>query len=110
MSRLTASRPRRASISIAAAATTEIVPALANHRIVVLNLAVSIASGNTVVWKSATTALSGAIGPSGYSIGDNEAGVLETAVGQALNITTIAAGVVAGHLTYVYMPTIPDAT
>ena len=95
--------PKRVSISISTATTTAIVAAVAGKRIVVLNLVLYVASGQTVVWKSGTTVLSGPIGAS-YTAGDAYDGLIETVAGEALNLTTTAAAVVAGHLTYVLIP------
>ena len=95
--------PRRASVDISTATTTAVVAAVAGKRIVVTNLVLSFASGQTGVWKSGSTVLSGPFAES-YSTGDNELGILETAIGEALNLTTSAAVAVAGHLTYVLLP------
>jgi hypothetical protein len=97
------SRPYRAVIDEATAATHEIVAAVALKRIVVVNLVVTLASGQTLVWKSATTVLSGAI-DSSYTAGDTHAGLFETEPGEALNFTLSAASAVDGHLTYVLLP------
>jgi len=95
--------PRRGSINVATATTTAVVAAVAGFRIVVTNLVLSQASGQTCIWKSGSTILSGPIVES-YSTGDNELGILETAIGEALNLTTSAAVQVSGHLTYILMP------
>ena len=95
--------PKRAVIDISTATTTAIVAAVSGKRIVVVNLVIYVGSGQTIVWKSGTTALSGPIGAS-YTAGDAYDGLIETVAGEALNLTTTAAAVVAGHLTYVLIP------
>jgi hypothetical protein len=96
-------RPHRVAINVATATTTAVVAAVAGYRIVVTNLVLSIASGQTCVWKDGTTVISGPVAES-YATGDNELGILETSTGAVLNLTTSAAVQVSGHLTYVLMP------
>lgn len=102
MSLTRSARPQRASVSIATATTTAVVAAQTGKRIVLVNVVLTVASGQTIVWKSGTTVLSGAI-ESGYTAGDSNAGLLETAPGEALNITTTSTGAVRGHITYVVL-------
>lgn len=100
MSLVRKSAPYRAVISENTAATLPIVAAVAGKRIVVINLILSVTSGNTVVWKSGTTAISGAIAES-YTAGDSHAGILQTSKGEALQFTLSSTDPVTGHLTYV---------
>lgn len=93
-------RPQRVSIDISSATTTAIVAAVAGKHIVVLNVVITVASGQTIVWKRGTTALSGAIAES-YTAGDAHAGLFETGPDEALNLTTTSVDQVSGHLTYV---------
>lgn len=93
-----------AVVSKAAIADNEIVAAVSGKKIRVLSYTLNAAGGaNTCTWKSATTALSGAM-----DIGDNVsvsadcgAGLMETAAGEALNLALTAATLVAGHITYI---------
>jgi hypothetical protein len=94
---------KRAVVSISTATDTTVVSGVEGKRIVVVNMVLYIASGQTVVWKSDSTALSGPIGAS-YTAGDAYDGLIETLLGGDLVITTTAAAVVAGHITYVLMP------
>ncbi len=96
------SRPYRAAIDEGATGDQIIVAAVALKHIVVINLAVTVASGQTIIWKSGTTALSGAIDAS-YTAGDSYAGLLETAVGEDLVLALSAASAVDGHLSYVLL-------
>jgi len=94
------SRPNRVSIDISSITTTEIVAAVAGKHIVVLNVVITVASGQTIVWKRGTTVISGPV-PESYTAGDAHAGLLETGPAEALNLTTTSTGQVSGHLTYV---------
>lgn len=94
--------PLRASISENTIANNEIVGAVANKRIVVLNVVITVQSGQTMQWKSGTTAISGAM-DSSYTAGDAHAGLLVTAIGEALNLDMTAATLIAGHLTYILL-------
>lgn len=93
----------RAAISENTTGDKTIVAAVAGKRIVVTNLVLTVATGNTVTWKSAAAAISGAISES-YTTGDNELGILETLVGEALVLNLATTDLVSGHLTYVLMP------
>ncbi len=97
------SRPYRAVIDEVTTGDKTIVTGVATKRIVVVNLVMTVASGQTVIWKSGTTALSGAI-DSSYTAGDAHAGLLETLQGEALILNLSAASAVDGHLTYVLLP------
>ena len=93
-----------ASYSNASAADNEVVAADATKKIRVLSYTINAAGGaNTVTWKSATTALSGAM-----DIVDNASlhaacvhGLFETVANEALNLAQSAATLGAGHVTYV---------
>jgi len=93
----------RANFDEITAATHVIVAAVANKRIMVTNLVCIVGSGQTVIWQSGSTAISGEI-PESYTTGDNDLGILETAPGEALSIVASAAVQVTGHLTYVLLP------
>ena len=99
---ISSSRPYRAVIDESTTGDKTIVAAVALKHIVVVNVVVTLVSGQTVIWKSGTTALSGAI-DSGYTAGDAYSGLLETAVGEALILNLSAASAVDGHLTYVLL-------
>lgn len=97
------SRPYRALINESTAATNEIVAAVTDKKIVVLNLVLTVASGNTVTWKSGTTNISGPLAES-YTAGDAHAGLFETVAGAPLNLLCATTDQVSGHLTYVLLP------
>ena len=106
MTLLNQSRPYRAVINVDGVGDDIIVAAVALKHIVVVNLVVTIESGQTLIWKSgatALTALSGVIDAS-YTAGDSHAGLFETAEGEELMTTISSAGDVDGHLTYVLLP------
>lgn len=98
--------PVFASVSVSAATDNAIVAAAgASNKIRVLAYTLVASGGaNTVTWKSATTAKTGAM-----DIPDNQAlvgafcpvGLFETAANEALNLTLSGATLVAGHITYV---------
>ena len=96
------SRPYRAVIDESTSGEKTIVAAVTDKHIVVLNVVIHLASGQTVIWKSGTTALSGAM-PDSYTGGDSTSGLIETAVGEALILSLSAASAVDGHLTYVLL-------
>lgn len=96
---------KRASIDISTATTTALVAAPgADKAIVVTNVVLTIASGQTVVWQSGSTALCGAIPSPGYVAGDGDNGILQCESNEALNLVTSAAAQVSGHITYVIVP------
>lgn len=83
-----------------ASGTGEIVAAQAGTRIIVMNYTVTVASTVTLTWKSASTALSGAMTVTvGLSPLASES-LMATASGEALNLTLGSAVQVSGHLTY----------
>ena len=97
------SKPYRAVINEATAASNEIVAAVSGKRIVVTNVVLAVASGGTVTWQSGSTAISGPISAS-YTAGDAYGGLFETAIGEALNLLGATADQISGHLTYVLLP------
>jgi len=96
------SRPYRVAVDIDTATTTALVAAVANKQIVVVNIALTVASGQTIQWQSGSTAISGPMG-AGYTAGDAWSGLMETVAGEALNLVTTSTGQVAGHITYVLL-------
>jgi len=98
MSFLGSSRPYRAVISTATSGDQTIVAAVSGKRIVVLNYLMTV-STNTVTWKSGSTAISGAMDES-HSVRDPDAGLIETALGEALVLNLGSAVQVSGFLTY----------
>lgn len=104
MSGTTALTPKFAVISESTLANNEIVAAVADKKIRVLAYTL-IANGDlTVTWKSAATALSGAMPLTQYSGLTPpycKLGHFETATGEALNLDMSAAVQVSGHLVYV---------
>ena len=93
----------RELFDVSTATTTEVVAAVAGKRIVVTHLVISLASTQTVIWRSGSTDITGEIIES-YVAADNELGIMETSVGEALNLVTSAAVDSNGHLTYVLLP------
>ena len=93
-----------ASFSNASAADNEVVAANATKKIRVLSYTINAAGGaQTITWKTATTALSGAM-----DVVDNGTihaaclhGLMETVANEALNLANSAATLTAGHITYV---------
>ncbi len=93
-----------ASYSDSDIADNVVVAADATHKIRVLSYTLNAAGGaQTVTWKTAATALSGAM-----DIVDNSFihascfhGLFETVANEALNLAQTAATLTAGHITYV---------
>lgn len=93
-----------AVVSEASIADNEVVAAVATKKIRVLSYVLNAAGGlNTATWKTAATALSGAM-----DLADNSSlsasaqfGLFETVAGEALNLALTAATLVAGHVSYV---------
>ena len=82
----------------------EIVAAVTGKRIVVTSFWFKCSAANTLTWKSATTAISGAAAweQSGGMIAPfNIGGYFWTIAGQALNLNLSAAQQVSGSLTYI---------
>jgi hypothetical protein len=99
-----------AAISAASSGSNEIVAAVAGKRIKVLAYTVISAGSVSMTWRSASTAISGAMplaanggaAPSGGSVSPlGNMPLLQTEVGEALNINLSSAVGVYGHLTYV---------
>jgi hypothetical protein len=96
--------PQYALISESTAATNDLVAAVTGKKIRVLSYVLNAAGGaNTITFKSASTAISGAmdVGDNVSLVADCASGLFETAKGEALNLTQSGATLVAGHLTYV---------
>lgn len=93
----------REPFDVSTATTTEIVAAVASKRIVVISVLISLGSGQTIIWRSGSNAITGDIAES-YTMGDNEVGIMETDKNEALNLVTSAAAAANGHLTYVLLP------
>lgn len=92
-----------AVISAAASGANEIVGAVAGKRIVVLSYTLIPAGDVTATWKSDSTAISGAMSRTTASVltASHSAGVLQTAVGEALVLTLGGAVQTSGHVTYI---------
>jgi len=99
MSFVASSRPYRARIDQSTAGDRTIVAAVADKSIVVFNLVLTVASGNTVIWKSGSTVISGPVSES-YTAGDSRVGILETGKGEALVLNLGTIDQVSGYLTY----------
>jgi len=94
----------RAVIAETTAASNEIVAAVTDKEIVVINYALVVAGGAAIIWKSDTTAISGTMtfdANGGISCPDSGAGWFKTARGEALNLDCDSAVVQGGHLTYI---------
>lgn len=101
-----------AVISAATAADQTIVPAVAGKKIAVLGYVVvnGVATGQTITWKSGSTAISGAM-PLPQSVGGGlsvpaghpQVGYFTTAESAALVLTMSAATQVSGHVAYKYV-------
>ncbi len=93
-----------AAVSVSAITDNEVVAAVTGKKIRVLSYVLNGAGGlNTATWKTAATALAGAM-----DIADNTSfsanstvGLFETVAAEALNLALTAATLVAGHITYV---------
>jgi hypothetical protein len=91
----------QAVVAVAADATGAIVAANATHKIRVIQYTIIGHGAGSFEWKSATTAKSGAmdyVAASGASPYCPE-GLIETAVNEALNLTTVT-GAANGHISY----------
>ena len=92
-----------AKITAASAADNEIVAAVAGKAIIVWNYTLISTSANTLTWKSATTAITGAMAVAangGISTPDSNRGLFITTAGEALNLAFSGATQVSGHITY----------
>jgi len=96
---------RRAVINFSGAETSEIVAAVAGQKISVVNVALTVGGETNLTWKSGATAISGAMDFGGtneprgmtHGLGDYP---LQTAAGEALNLTSSLAVQVSGYITY----------
>lgn len=94
---------KTAAFSQNTAATHEVVAAVTGKRIIVTGYELTAGGTNTVVWKSASTALSGASDVvSGTRLAQplTDGFYLATAKGEALNITLSGAQKLAGYVNY----------
>lgn len=94
-----------AKVDMSTATTTAIVAATTGKKIKVVSYTLVGGGATNVTWKSATTALTGAIpliASTVVAVGGQQDGghVLETAAGEALNLTNSAAVQVSGHVSY----------
>ncbi len=96
--------PKQAVISVASATDNEIVAAVANKRICVVDWNCMAAGTTTITWKSGATAISGGyplVANVGISVNHSVPDFsLKTSMGQALNLALSAAEQVSGYLTY----------
>ncbi|KKK54395.1 hypothetical protein LCGC14_3085180 [marine sediment metagenome] len=93
-----------ASFSNATQADNEVVAADGTKKIRVLSYTINAAGGaQTITWKSATTALSGAmdLADNGFIHASCIHGLFATVANQALNLANSAATLTTGHITYV---------
>jgi hypothetical protein len=84
------------------AETGEVAPAVAGRQIMVVSYVFVADAATTVTFKSATTAISGAMtldANGGVAVSESSDGLMWTEPGEALNITN-SAGNINGHLTY----------
>ena len=96
---------RRAKIKFSGAETSDIVAAVAGQKISVCNIALTVGGETDLTWKSAATAISGAMALGGtneprgmtHGLGDYP---LQTTAGEALNLTSGTAVQVSGYITY----------
>lgn len=98
----------RAVIDVNDALDNEIVPAQALKQIIVLNYAFVVEDDVRTTWKSATTAISGAmrfLPGAGIAVTDSSAriGLIETEINEALNLHLDAPVQVSGHLSYILL-------
>lgn len=97
-----------AKVDTAAAGATAIVAAVSGYKIVVHQYTLVAAGSVTAKWQSASTDLTGAmsLAGAGYGVavaggsGENPAPLVQTAVGEALNLNLGGAVQVSGHITY----------
>lgn len=97
---------KRVAINKATAATHELVAAVAGYKIKIVNLFIVSANDVAVTFKSATTALTGAMTVAKESNLSLQSGypnyhLLETAAGEAFNMTLGGAVQVSGALAYI---------
>ena len=91
------------SININTATTTELKAAVAGHTYTVITVSLTIAAGNNLTWKSASSAISGPMDfgqagePHGWQASLWPCG-LKCVAGEALNLTTSTTGQVSGFI------------
>lgn len=88
---------------VASTGTTELVAAVAGLRIRVITYTVVTDTGIGISFKSGSTLISGVMtlaANNGISA-EHDVGLLETAPGEAFNLTQTAAATVGGHLAYI---------
>lgn len=91
-----------AVINESTAASNEIVAAVANKRIRVVNVVLVCSAANVVTWQSAATAISGPMSfaaNGGYAL-ESDTALFETVAGEALNLLSGSAVQVSGHILY----------
>lgn len=96
---------RTAVIDESATGDQEIVALVAEKQIVVLSVALRCAAAVALTWKSDANPLSGAMNfgiADGYAL-SHDRGVMETNVGEALNLNLGGNVQVSGHLTYMVL-------
>lgn len=93
----------RKKIAASSSGANEIVPAVPGKKIVVINFHFLTNSAVTVEWKSGTTSLTGAHSYAANlgSCPNSPYGLIETAAGEALNMTLGGAVGVNGFLSYI---------
>lgn len=93
-----------ATVNTAASGDTAIVAANASNKVKVVSYVLVATGAVGVKWRSAANDRSGAmaLGANGVvsAIGSDDAHLLETAVGEALNLNLSAAVQVSGHISY----------
>lgn len=97
---------KRAVINVATITTHTIVAAVPGKKIIVLGYMLRGANAQTVQWRSGpTTPLMGVVTLTTSDLAladrDNDNGVMETAVGEALSLVLTAATQVSGNVTYI---------
>jgi hypothetical protein len=92
-----------AKIEVAASGDTTIVPAVAGSRIRVIGYHLNSTDAKTLQWKSGSTTITGIMGfaANGSASASSDAGLFETAKGQALVLNAGAAGATGGALSYI---------
>lgn len=92
-----------AVVDVATAGDNTIVSAVAGKKIRVLNYVLVSSAANTVIWKSATTNISGGmqLAANGGISAESQFGLFETNAGEALILNLSAANSVDGHIAYV---------
>ena len=98
-------------VDLSAGVASQLVAALASNQVIVTGVSLTLSSSTTLQFLSATTALTGTMSLTAFSQDSNLAGgvgvgtfnsVLETNVGEALNIKSPGTPHVAGWIDYYY--------